>query len=73
MVGSGALGQNSPTVAFNGTNYLAAWSDFRNGMSDICAARVAPSCAVLDPAGLRLTSAAGDQGRPSSPGRVMTT
>jgi hypothetical protein len=47
--------QTSPLLAFDGTNYLVAWSDFRNnGSSDIYATRVTPAGAVLDAAGIQL-------------------
>jgi VCBS repeat-containing protein len=47
--------QTSPVVAFDGTNYLVAWSDYRNnGASDVYGARVSQAGAVLDAAGLQL-------------------
>ena len=60
--------QTSPAVAFNGTNHLVAWSDFRNGStSDIRAARVTPAGNVLDASatGFAVSSAAGDQSSPA--------
>ena len=51
--GTGA-GQEEVKITFNGTNYLLAWVDYRNGInqSDIYAARVTPEAMVLDPNGI---------------------
>ena len=62
----GAVGwQLSPCVAFDGTNYLVVWEDFRNGISDIYGARVDTSGAVLDPAGIEIFAAHDEQVSPS--------
>jgi hypothetical protein len=56
--------QESPTVAFDGTNYLVAWDDDRNASTtwfDIYCARVTPGGVVLDPAGIKVFSAPMDQ------------
>ena len=60
--------QIAPTIAFNGHNYLVAWGDSRwdgtTSVVDIYATRVSPAGVPLDPAGIPLCTAAGDQGEP---------
>ncbi len=44
--------QQSPSVGFDGTNFLAAWEDYRFGtISEVYAARINSSGTVLDPTG----------------------
>lgn len=58
--------QTQPSIAFDGTNYLVAWSDRRQGSQyDVWAARVTTAGAVLDADGVQLVSASGDQRLPS--------
>ncbi len=48
----------APKLAFGGGNYLVIWEDTRNAPashSNVYGARVSPSGAVLDPAGINLT------------------
>ncbi len=66
VVYMGAQGyQSSPSITFDGTNYLVVWQDERSGSYDIYGAKVSPSGAVLNPAGIPISTASGDQSSPS--------
>lgn len=66
QTGPAAFDQSAPAVAFDGTNYLVAWQDYRSGTSyDIYAARVGPAGAVLDGSGLAVSTATGSQRTPA--------
>ncbi len=54
-------GQYFPSVAFDGTNYLVVWDDYRSTTHNIYGARVTPSGTVLDPNGRIISNAARDQ------------
>lgn len=55
----------SPAISFDGTGYLVAWTDTRNGNEDIFVARVSIAGSVLDPSGTAVSTASGSQGYPS--------
>lgn len=62
IVISNAAGyQSSPAIAFDGTNYVVAWADFRTLSYDAYVARVSKSGTVLDPTGIPVSQATGDQ------------
>jgi len=58
----------SPTVAFDGTYRLVAWSDVRAGMADnsVSAARVDGNGNLLDPTGIPVSNAASSQKLPAA-------
>jgi hypothetical protein len=57
--------QGYPSVAFDGTNYLAVWEDRRSGSYDIYGARVSLTGTVLDPTGITISAAENAQRTPS--------
>lgn len=59
--------QEWPEVAFDGTNFLIVWQDFRSGKQfDIYAARVSPRGTVLDQDGFGVATTLHNQGRPDA-------
>ena len=61
---TGPGGQWSPSVAFDGTNYLVAWEDWAAGDKDVLAVRVRPDGTVLDPYGIPIAPTVGEQEKP---------
>jgi hypothetical protein len=66
-ISTAANSQGGAAVSFDGTDFLVVWEDCRNNSdtSDIYGARVSQSGTVLDPAGIRITSAAHNQYAPA--------
>jgi hypothetical protein len=60
-IATGDRSQRSPALAFDGQNFLVAWQQPGNGMSDIWGARVTPQGTVLDPTGFGISWAANEQ------------
>ena len=66
VVSGAARDQSEPTVTFDGSNFLVAFTDLRNGAADIYATRVSPTGSVLDGSGFPLSTATGSQSAPSA-------
>jgi hypothetical protein len=62
-ISQAAHGQQSPAIASDGTDFLVAWQDYRDGSGygDIYGARVTQQGAVLDPAAFVISHAANGQ------------
>jgi hypothetical protein len=65
VVGGGDRDQTRPAVAWNGRAFVVAWMDARRGATDIVAARVDDEGRVLDPEGIAVSLADGEQGYPA--------
>jgi len=58
--------QFNPSIAFDGTNYLVVWNDYRSGANyDIYGSRVSSAGLVLDPSGIAISTAPDNQLNPS--------
>jgi len=62
-ISAAANGQEQPTIAFDGTNYLVVWQDYRNEKmsTDIYAARVSKEGIILDSSGIAISTAVSNQ------------
>ncbi len=60
--------QREPAIGSNGTNFLVVWSDGPQFFRRIIGTRVTSSGQVLDPAGLRISAAGGDDTAPAVSG-----
>ncbi len=65
VVGGGDGNQTRPAVAWNGRTFVVAWMDAGRGEYDISAARVDDEGRVLDPEGIAVSLADGEQGYPA--------
>lgn len=58
--------QTLPSVASNGSDYLLVWEDARNGDDvDIFGSRVSADGTIVDPVGIAISTAVGEQRQPS--------
>ena len=65
-VSAGAAPEGEPDIAWNGSTYLVVWQDYRSGSGyDVYAARMSAAGTVLDPGGIAVSTAAGDQTSPA--------
>jgi len=62
---SGIGEQCHPAVAFNGTNYLLVWSEYRHGRPTVYGTRMNPQGLILDTAGIPIESMSDFQQFPS--------
>lgn len=56
--------QRQASVAFDGPRYFVVWTDHRGDDQDIYGARIDSSGALLDPGGIVISNASGDQNFP---------
>ena len=67
VISQAAFDQSSPTLAFDGTNFLVAWVDGRTGDDyDIYGARVSLGGTMLDPDGFAISREVDWQWSPSA-------
>jgi hypothetical protein len=70
-ISHGARNQETPSVAFDGTNYLVTWTDWRNDVhgdrvnADIFASRVSRAGVALDPTGIAVSTHGSSQFEPA--------
>jgi len=66
VISSAPDNQSDPSVTFDGTNFVVAWTDERNISSrDVYGSRVTTAGSVLDPAGIPIATGAGEQFQPA--------
>lgn len=66
LVSPGVFNQWDPDVAFDGSNCLAVWQEYRSttGM-DVCGTRITPAGEVVDSSGLLIAASLAFQGAPA--------
>ncbi len=75
-ISTGLLGQENPSVAFDGGNYLISWEDLRSKLREIYGARLSPAGALLDgtaaSSGFLISPAASGASTVDSPNIIYT-
>jgi hypothetical protein len=67
-IATAASNPDNPAIAFDGTNYVVVWDEWRSGGDpplDICGARVSVGGSVLDPGGVAISTAQNNQQEPA--------
>jgi len=64
IISASPFGEQQPSLAFDGSNYLVVWSDERMGSWDIYGAFVSRSGTIADGPSIRISSAACDETDP---------
>jgi hypothetical protein len=57
--------QRAPAVSYDGSNYFVVWEEYCCAGADLYGTRVAPDATVLDPYGIPLSTASGNQTQPA--------
>jgi hypothetical protein len=65
VVSAASDDQVAADLAFDGTNYLVVWQDYRAASYNVYSSRVAPDGTVLDPNGIPVSTAHLDQTEPA--------
>ncbi|MFA5033217.1 MAG: T9SS type A sorting domain-containing protein [bacterium] len=66
IISTTAYSQYSPSAAFDGINYFTVWEDYRNDLCpNIYGARISGNNTILDPQGIRISTASYSQRNPS--------
>jgi hypothetical protein len=66
VLGPASGAQDAPAVAFDGTNYLVVWDDYRSATSiGVFGARVSRTGVLLDPTGIAIATGPGDHAGPA--------
>jgi hypothetical protein len=65
LVSKAAAAQTDPDLAFDGTQFFAVWTEWRNGTYDIYGARLSADGEPLDGTGIPIATGSANQARPA--------